>query len=120
MNNVMHVNTIGGKSVLTAFDAEGKPVSALTGEFMAHAITKQVYENLDWPLDAVYKVESRSHTWPCGWDGETGTKYFTDKESFDKYVEDYKDWAKCEDNRVELAIWEWDLGPNFISREIHG
>ena len=113
MNKVMHVNNIAGQSILTVFDDSGKPVSATMADVLAVMIGNTIAEGKGWPDDAVYKVEYRCRTWPMGWEKETSTKFFDSEVELNEWTANWKEWARCEDNEVNIRVEEWDLGPSF-------
>lgn len=118
MNHVMHLNTIAGRSALSVVNENGAIATAWLGDVMKMQIQAIIAESEGWPDEAVYKTENHSHTWPMGWSKQKFTNYFATKEELDAYLENCRDWAKCEDNQMIIQVWEWDLGPNLIS-EVH-
>lgn len=112
---VMHMHQVAGKTAVSAVDAEGGIVSAWIGDMFAEHFKKVIATGDGWGPNDVYKVETKCSTWPMGWEKEYTATYFETREELDAHVANYQDWALSEDNRVQIRIYEWDLGPNLIS-----
>lgn len=113
--SVMYLGQVAGKTTVSTVMPEGDVVSAWIGDaFKAH-FEKVVAEGGDWPPSAVYKTETVCSTWPMGWEKEPSVKYFDTKEELNLYVLDYQEWSRSEDNKVKIKVYEWDLGPTYLT-----
>lgn len=68
----------------------------------------------DWPNDAVYAVQYRTKTWPCGWDKYDSVRFFSNSDELSSFVRSMNGWVKYEDNGWEFTLYMWDLGPTLI------
>lgn len=59
----------------------------------------------DWPEGMQFRVEARFKTWPMGWDKDVVVKHFATREELDAYHTSQAEWAKSEDNEVQLKIY---------------
>jgi len=76
-------------------------------------IFAQVAETLEWPSDAVFKLEYRTKAWPCGWNKTV--IFFNEPEEVLEFIAGRREWTLSEDNYFEVdRLEEWDLGPNLI------
>lgn len=111
--NVMHLSQVAGKTAVHVVTPDGELTSAWIGDVFKAHFAKVIAEGEGWGPNDVFKVITRSHTWPMGWDKDDYTKYFETQEELDAHIASYREWAMCEDNQVTISIWEWDLGPAF-------
>lgn len=111
---VMHLSQVAGKTAVHVVTPEGEVASAWIGDVFKGHFAKVIAEGEGWGPNDVYKVVTRCSTWPMGWEKEGSVKYFETKEELDAHVESYRDWSLSEDNQVEIGVWEWDLGPNYL------
>lgn len=117
---VMHMHQIAGRTAVSVVTPDGQPQTAWIGDVFKAHFEKVIEEGQGWPADAEYKVSVRHHTWPCGWDKECSDHYFTCKSELDAYIRDQHEWAKCEDNIVQIKVYQWDLGPNYLNTVEYG
>lgn len=75
-----------------------------------HAITDV---ELAWPPEAVFCVTYRTRCWPDTRYGEDRKVYFENEDQLDAWLENQRDWADLEDNKIAGYVEEWDLGPVF-------
>lgn len=68
----------------------------------------------DWPNDAVYAVQYRTKTWPCGWDKYDTVRFFANSDELSRFVHSMNVWSREEDNGWEFMLYMWDLGPTMI------
>lgn len=111
--SVMHLSQIAGKTAVSVVTPEGGIVSEWIGDMFSAHFKKVIATGDGWAADDVYKVETKCSTWPMGWEKEATVKYFKTKEELDEYIADYKEWAKCEDNKVSIKVFEWDWSPVY-------
>ena len=110
---VLYPHQVAGKTAVSAVDANGVLHSGWLSNFFSNYFNDLIEKYSDWPLDAVFKLEVKYHTWPCGWEREFHTSFFTTFEEVEARLAELKDWALCEDNQVHIKVWEWDLGPDL-------
>lgn len=118
--SVIHLSSVAGRTTANIVDQQGALHSMWLTDLMAKQIAAIIAEGDGWPHDAQFKVETKYHTWPMGWDKDVSTNYFSSLEEKDAYINDLREWARCEDNAVRISVWEWDLGPTFMGEQHYG
>lgn len=60
----------------------------------------------DWPEGMQFRAEVKFKTWPMGWDRDVLVKHFATREELDAYIASQAEWAKSEDNEVQLKVYD--------------
>lgn len=118
MNNIIHLTQVAGKTAANVVTPDGVLTSVWLGDVFKMQFDKIIAEGAGWGPDDVYKTVTLCKTWPMGWEKHSHENYFTSKEELDAYVENYRDWALCEDNEVSIDVYEWDLGPTYVEQHL--
>lgn len=111
--SVIYPHQVAGKTAVSMVAKDGEVVSCWIGNFFKAFFNSAIEEGKGWPDDAMFKLQVRYRTWPCGWEKDFHDSYFTSQEELDQRLEELKDWALCEDNEASIKVWEWDLGPEL-------
>lgn len=90
----------------------------MLGVDMVKVMQQHVESHGGWPDDAVFAVRYKTKCWPCDFDASR-MEYFTDEAGLKAWISNYADWARQDGNSVEYAIYEWDLGPNYVRSDWH-
>lgn len=85
--------------------------------FTMEKIFREYFDNLggqEWPASAEFCAKFRCRTWPIGYDRESTKVYFTSQVELDLWLFDKMRWSSLEDNGVEIHLFKWDLGPEYV------